>query len=165
MPEKRWKWIERWVARMLGGTRNVEKGIPQPDVEGPDFVAQVKDRKRLPDYVIFGLADAKLHAATRKKRFPLLVLSTPTMRAKIVCMEHTDFLKLWRCRYSYAPEVRPPVGGALDEVAYEALEEQMGEGGPRCLDGFGRISGKRFTESYATGTAKRARNAGKPPRR
>ena len=74
MPEKRWKRKEREVARMLGGTRNVEKGVKQPDVEGPDFVVQVKDRRRLPDYVIEGLFDAKSHAKIKKKRFPILVV-------------------------------------------------------------------------------------------
>ena len=85
---------------MLGGTRNVEKGVPQPDVEGPDFVAQVKDRQRLSNYVIAGLADAMAHATVKKKQFPLLVLTTPTMKAKIVCMAHADFLKLWNYRYT-----------------------------------------------------------------
>lgn len=112
---------------MLGGTRNVEKGVPQPDVEGPDFVAQVKDRQRLPDYVVKGLADAMTHAKIKGKKYAILVLSTSAMRAKVVCMAHTDFLELWN--YRYTNKIAPPIGGALDEVAYEALEQQMGEGG------------------------------------
>ena len=139
MTEKRWKRKEREVARMLGGTRNVEKGVPQPDVEGPDFVAQVKDRHRLPNYVIAGLADAMAHATVKKKQFPLLVLTTPTMKAKIVCMAHADFLKLWNYRYT--------------------------RGGRECQDDSRRTLGKSSTRFCRIGTGKIARNVREHPRR
>jgi hypothetical protein len=83
---------------MLGGKRNVEKGIPQPDVEGEDFVVQVKDRQRVPTFLFKALADAATHATTRGKEYPLVVLTTPTSRSKLVIMADADFLKLWKER-------------------------------------------------------------------
>ena len=95
MTEKRWKRKEREVARMLGGKRNVEKGIPQPDVEGPDFVCEVKDRQRPPAFLYGAIATARAHGKNRGK-FPLVVLTAPKHNEPVVFMGAKDFLTLWK---------------------------------------------------------------------
>lgn len=103
MPEKRWKRKEREIARLLGGKRNVEKGVPQPDVEGPDFVIQVKDRQRVPTFLFDAVRDAEEHAERLGKPYAMAVLTTSNTHTALVIFplrvgETDNFWRLWNAR-------------------------------------------------------------------
>ena len=89
MTEKRWKAQERRVARALNAKRNPRDGTPGPDVENLLLVAEVRDRKTIPDWLLANLAVAREHAGG--KRLAMLVLTTSSSTQAFVIMDLDDY--------------------------------------------------------------------------
>jgi hypothetical protein len=71
--EPRWKVYERAIAKALGGLRLPNTGRRSPDIISPGWVAEVKVRRTLPQWLLRGLAQAE-GAARETGLAPLLVL-------------------------------------------------------------------------------------------
>jgi hypothetical protein len=73
MPEPRWKRHERLIARALGGQRLPNTGRRSPDIISPGWVAEVKVRRTLPQWLLEAIAQAE-EGARATGRLPLVVL-------------------------------------------------------------------------------------------
>ena len=89
--DKTWKAVERKVARLLGGRRTGNTGMPSPDVLHPLFSVEVKYRQRLPSLLSAGMAQAKRAA---KGKIPLLILKQKGQRGEYAVLEFQDLLTL-----------------------------------------------------------------------
>ncbi|MDW8059233.1 MAG: hypothetical protein RMK01_04085 [Thermomicrobium sp.] len=73
MSERRWKRVERRVARLLGAQRVPVDGRGQaPDLTHPWLAVEVKSRQRLPQWLRSAMAQAVRTA--RPEQLPLVVL-------------------------------------------------------------------------------------------
>jgi len=89
--DKTWKAVERKVARLLGGRRAGNTGMPSPDILPPLFSVEVKYRQRLPSLLRTGMAQAK---RATKGKIPLLILKQRGQRGEYAVLEFQDLLKL-----------------------------------------------------------------------
>lgn len=89
MPEKRWKREERRVARLLGGKRNIQDGTSEPDVETRYVVAENKDRKTLPLWIVAALAKARAKAGS--SRLGVVTVTTRESPLILVVIDMRDF--------------------------------------------------------------------------
>lgn len=72
MTDTTWKAAERRISQLLGGKRLGPTGTPQPDVVSDFLVAEVKHKKRMPQW----LWDAVEQAREQRdvQRMPIVVL-------------------------------------------------------------------------------------------
>lgn len=104
MADKVWKQTERAVARWLHGRREGAVGTRGPDVANDWLVAEVKHRRRLPQW----LKDAQRQARTAAgDRLPLVILHESGQR-------HSDDLVVLRLGdfQDWFGEVRPEGEGS-----------------------------------------------------
>jgi len=90
MPDATWKQVERAVAERLNGKRQGATGRTGPDVVGSWFVAEIKHRRRLPQW----LKDASAQAnGCAGGRLPLVILHEAGQRHDndLVMMRLADF--------------------------------------------------------------------------
>jgi|GEM_PF-1540910 len=88
--DRSWKALERKVARLLGGRRAGNTGMPSPDVLHPLFSVEVKYRQRLPSLLSAGMAQAK----RAEGKIPLLILKQRGQRGEYAVLEFQDLLTL-----------------------------------------------------------------------
>ncbi len=95
MPDKTWKATERAVAARLGGVRTGHTGRNSPDVVSDWLCVEVKCRKRLPDWLLDAVAQAR--ANTWGDRLPLVVLHQTGTRhdQDLVVLTLRDFEDWW----------------------------------------------------------------------
>jgi hypothetical protein len=79
--EPRWKVYERAIAKALGGMRLPNTVRRSPDIISPGWVAEVKVRRTLPQWLLRGLAQAE-GAAKERGLAPLLVIVAPQGRGR-----------------------------------------------------------------------------------
>lgn len=91
-PEKRWKRQERRVARLLNARRNPHDGSGGPDVENTWLVAEVKDRKKLPEWLLEALDQARTKA--ERTRLGVVVL-TSSSTPQVLVVLHVDDFREW----------------------------------------------------------------------
>jgi hypothetical protein len=94
MADKTWKAVERQIARRLGGQRVPITGRARgsaPDVDHPWLSIEVKHRKRLPQWLLDALDQAR--AAANDQQLPIAVLHENGRRFSdaIVVMRLADF--------------------------------------------------------------------------
>ena len=99
MPSSRWKDQERRIAQALGGQRVLQLGNTSPDVAGDDFVAEVKDRKRVSREIYERLSLIESHRKRSGKPYAMLVYTTPGEKPVYLLTQDT-FLRLWNARSS-----------------------------------------------------------------
>ena len=90
MTDKTWKQVERAIARRLNGRRQGATGRRGPDVVNDWLVAEVKHRRRLPQWLITALTQAKTGAG---ERLPIVVLHESGQRHSddLVVLRLADF--------------------------------------------------------------------------
>jgi hypothetical protein len=71
MPDKTWKVAERKVSKLLGGQRAGAVGREGADVIHPHLSVEVKERRRLPDWLLHAMAQA---VGAADGRLPMVVL-------------------------------------------------------------------------------------------
>lgn len=59
MPEKPWKHAQRMIARQVGGKRGISGRASDPNVFSDTLVLEVKQRMRLPCWVVEGVEKAR----------------------------------------------------------------------------------------------------------
>jgi len=93
MTDKTWKRVERAIAGRLNGRRQGATGTRGPDVVTGWLVAEVKHRRRLPQWLKDALAQARTGAG---ERLPIVVLHEAGLRHAddLVLMRLADF-ELW----------------------------------------------------------------------
>jgi len=89
MPEKRWKAQERRVANLLNCTRVKKFGEPGPDCENQFLKVEVKDRLRLPVWLVYSLNQARSFANPRQ--LGLLVITSSSTRQVLVVLDLEDY--------------------------------------------------------------------------
>jgi GAF domain-containing protein len=91
MADKTWKAVERQIARRLGGQRVGVTGRSTADVIGAWFVAEIKYRKTLPQWLKDALAQAR--AAANDQQLPIAVLHESGQRFSdaIIMLRLADF--------------------------------------------------------------------------
>lgn len=94
-PEKYWKYVERKVARIIGGKRIPAAGEKLPDVVSDFLVVEVKSRKALPRWIVEALASAQGKA--KSDQFPAAVLWEYGESDGILVCSLRDFAK-WFCK-------------------------------------------------------------------
>lgn len=72
MPDRLWKSSERKIATLLGGTRAGPVGRRGPDVLHPHLAIEVKERRRLPSWLLEAMAQAVFGAPAGK--LPMVIL-------------------------------------------------------------------------------------------
>lgn len=95
MPDKTWKAAERHIAAMLGGKRAGPLGKRGPDVIGDiRWAPEVKERKRLPDWLLDAMLQAELNSP--KGKTPIVVLHELGQKYEeaVVCIRLHDFLDI-----------------------------------------------------------------------
>ena len=70
---RRGKDAERYIARAVKGKRILQQGLNVPDVESNAFVYQVKERERIPQWIILAMVNAQ-HYAKVKDKTPAVAL-------------------------------------------------------------------------------------------
>jgi len=90
--QKRWKRQERRVAQLLNARRNPHDGSGSPDVESEWLVAEVKDRKKLPKWLLEALDQAR--AKAERTRLGLVVL-TSSSTPQVLVVLHVDDFREW----------------------------------------------------------------------
>jgi len=105
MTDKTWKQVERAIARRLNGRRQGATGRRGPDVVNDWLVAEVKHRRRLPQWLKNALAQARCGAG--EQRLPLVILHESGQR-------HSDDLVVLRLGdfQDWFGEVRPECEGS-----------------------------------------------------
>jgi hypothetical protein len=73
MSEAKWKAHERAIAKALGGMRLPNTGRRSPDIISPGWVAEVKVRRTLPQWLLKAVSQAQ-EGAMATGRLPLVVL-------------------------------------------------------------------------------------------
>lgn len=89
MSEKLWKQRERKAARALGGKRSSIPGVRSPDGTADGYVVESKLRKKLPAWIVDGLATARGQASDYQ--LGLLVLHEKGARDDLVVLSLKDF--------------------------------------------------------------------------
>ena len=97
MADKRWKAVERNIARLLGGVRVPVSGRQrgdQPDIEHPQFSVEVKSRNTIPQWLCEAVEQAT--ASATEDRVPLVVLHQNGRRYAdaLVVVRLADFQRL-----------------------------------------------------------------------
>jgi len=72
MPDKLWKASERKISRLLGGQRAGAVGREGPDVIHPHLAVEVKERRKLPAWLLSAVEQAIMGAP--KDKLPMVVL-------------------------------------------------------------------------------------------
>lgn len=94
MSDKTWKAAERQVARRIGGERlsNHALGLRTPDCESDWLSVEVKQRKRLPAWLLGALKQAETNASAGK--LPVAVLHQAGQRYDdaLVVLRLSDFV-------------------------------------------------------------------------
>ena len=67
--------VEREVARLYGGWRNIDRGGKYGDVQNETLVIEVKSRQQATPKLISGAWDQALEAAAKTGKDPLVVLA------------------------------------------------------------------------------------------
>ena len=96
MSDRRWKRLERDVAKKLGGQRIPVTGVrADADVLTPLFACQVKSRARLPKWLPEWLSGVT-YTAAMTGRTGILVLHTPGQELDdaVVCLRMRDWVEL-----------------------------------------------------------------------
>ena len=93
MTDKTWKQVERTIAKRLRGKRQGATGKATADVVTGWLVAEVKHRRRLPQWLKDALTQARCGAG---ERLPIVVLHEAGLRHAddLVLMRLADF-ELW----------------------------------------------------------------------
>lgn len=90
-----WKNLERKTAKMLNGSRNIDRGadfkLSKPDVNHPALSIECKYRSRISDFLKDGIKQAELYD---KSKIPVLILKEKRMRGELVVIRLCDFKKL-----------------------------------------------------------------------
>ncbi len=86
---RRWKYVERRVAKLLGGTRVTRKGSAEVDVEHKWLGIEVKSMEHLPKWLIEAMAQSE--ANSPKDKLPIVVLCEK-QGAEIVCIRLEQFI-------------------------------------------------------------------------
>ena len=114
--DKPWKQEERAVARLLHGTRYKANTGGRVDVEGPEFIAQVKHVKRMSLAQIEALALEMCDLGIQRRKEGVLVVKRRSGRGiitpRLVIMTESVFERLM--------EKKGIFEGIQDEVTYEA---------------------------------------------
>jgi hypothetical protein len=86
-----WKRTERAIAARLGGQRTGNRGVAAPDVTTPWAAVEVKERRRLPQWIVRAVAQAR--AGAGPNRLPLVILHEAGAKhdGDIVCLSLADF--------------------------------------------------------------------------
>ena len=114
MSDKRWKAIERWWAKILGGVRIPVTGrhsADVPDIAHPYWAIEVKYSNSPPARILKGLQQAKKAAEPRSGLIPVLCQSYHVKGERdlrhMVSMEAEDWLELARL---WEREHKPTLG-------------------------------------------------------
>jgi len=90
MTEKAWKRRERRVAEVLRGQRTSLQGRSSPDVSTSRYKVEVKTRRKLPRWIVEGLATAQRHCG--ESDLGLLVLHELGAHNDLVVLRLKDFI-------------------------------------------------------------------------
>lgn len=95
MPDKTWKAVERRVAARFHSVRSGPLGKRDTDVLHPLFAIEIKHRKRLPQWALDCLQQAR-DGKTATGKLPLTVMAGKGMATDdyLVTMRLADFLKV-----------------------------------------------------------------------
>jgi len=91
VPEKVWKRTERRIARLLGGQRVAAHGRRAIDVDAGWLQVEVKERRRLPVWIVSALARARAHAGDNQ--LGIVVLHEEGAHDDLVVLSLRDWLE------------------------------------------------------------------------
>jgi len=89
MPEKRWKYAERQIARLLNCKRFPNDGSSKADYGNEWLLGQNKDRKELPEWLLNAVLQVK--AVNDGQHLPVVTLTSAQSQMHLVVIDLADF--------------------------------------------------------------------------
>ena len=90
MADKQWKRTERRIAAKFGGKRTGSSGQNLGDVQTPWLCLEVKERRRLPGYILEAVSQARGKA--NSAQLPAAILHQTGTVIDLVVVDSRDFL-------------------------------------------------------------------------